>query len=969
MLKRSWVAVLSITLSSTCFAQSTPVLENNATRLKWNQINTNNFRILFPQGFETKAQHVANMMEHMREPEATSLGAPPKKISILLQNQSSESNGFVTVAPRRSEFFTMPSQDYNFTGTNDWLTLLAAHEYRHMVQFQHSLRGFNRLAYYIFGQLGFGAMAFVSAPLWFWEGDAVVAETAFTGSGRGRIPNFDRVFRMNLLEGRTFNYHKQYLRSYKHQIPNHYVLGYHMVSYLRLKTENPEIWSSISKHAWNYSFVPFTFSNSIKKESGLFVTELYNEMATHLKEKWKADLEALELTKFESLSPRKNSSYTDYLYPQVRDNGSIVALKRGIGDIDQLVVLNNGEEKKIFVLGPLNDAGMLSSANGIVVWNEYRYDPRWRMKTHSVILSYDINAKTKRVISKNSRYAAAAISPDALLVATIETDESYQTSLVVLDAQSGEVVKKFENEENAFISMPSWSQDGAYIVCLKTVNGIRSIVKIEINSSVEQELLNLNQENAGNPVLFEHFLFYNSPYSGIDNIYAFNLNTKKTYQVTSSKYGAYNVSIDRNGETIYYSDQSRDGLNIVKAPFLPATWKLIDGLSKQPAPIYQQLAEQEGHENLFENTPSEEYPVKKYNKMKGMINPHTWGPYTNSGFNTLDIGILSKDILSTTEIGAGAKITVDERNPLWYVNASYQGFYPIIDLEISKGDREVNEGLLPGFSQDLIFNWSETTVEGGLRIPWIFTQSKFNTRFTLGNAMGKTDVTDFVNSIDGGGRFIPVDSTSAYFFRTYTDNGNLFYNRFSVDFSNLLNRSRRDIFPAWGQTFRLENSNSIGQSDFSGKNFSFITSLFFPGFAKHHSINGYWGYQQTLIENKIENYYFRNRLPVPRGHSVRRFANMYTMSANYTLPLWYPDIALGPIVNFQRLRANLFFDYGFGETKLTNSSQVYTSIGGELKIDINVLRLLQQFNLGVRYSYPVETGVGQFEFIIGNLGF
>ncbi|NJN43236.1 MAG: hypothetical protein HC811_14425 [Flammeovirgaceae bacterium] len=350
---KKWIGFVGLILVFTVLtpAQSqNTILENNAASLKWNQINTGNFRIIFPKGFESKAQHVANMMEHAREPEAKSIGAPPRKISILLQNQTTISNGFVTVAPWRSEYFTMPSQDYNFLGTNDWLTLLSSHEYRHMVQFQHALRGFNRAVYYVFGQLGFGAMAFASAPLWFWEGDAVVAETAFTQSGRGRIPNFDMVFRMNLMEGRTFNYHKQYLRSYKHQIPSHYVLGYHMVSYLRRKTDNPEIWSSVSKRAWTNSFVPFTFSNAIKKESGLYVTELYNEMAEELKSKWKDDLDNTELSEFETVTQRSNSTYTDYKYAQSTHDG-IIALKSGIGDIERFVLLKDGLETKVFTPG------------------------------------------------------------------------------------------------------------------------------------------------------------------------------------------------------------------------------------------------------------------------------------------------------------------------------------------------------------------------------------------------------------------------------------------------------------------------------------------------------------------------------------------------------------------------------------------------------------------------------------------
>jgi hypothetical protein len=146
------------------------------------------------------------------------MGARPRKISIILQNQSSVSNGFVTLTPRRSEFYTMPPQDYNFLGTNDWLDQLAAHEYRHVVQYQQANSGFNRALYYAFGPATLAAMASTSVPKWLWEGDAVATETAFTHSGRGRIPNFGLLLRTNLQEGRVFNYNKQYLRSYKHNI-------------------------------------------------------------------------------------------------------------------------------------------------------------------------------------------------------------------------------------------------------------------------------------------------------------------------------------------------------------------------------------------------------------------------------------------------------------------------------------------------------------------------------------------------------------------------------------------------------------------------------------------------------------------------------------------------------------------------------------------------------------------------------
>src|SRR5688500_3346326 len=87
------------------------VLENNPTSLKWHQVNTKNFRVLFPKGFDQQAQRVANTLEHIHKAESRTLGSYPRRISVILQNQSSESNGFVTILPRRSEFYTMPPQD------------------------------------------------------------------------------------------------------------------------------------------------------------------------------------------------------------------------------------------------------------------------------------------------------------------------------------------------------------------------------------------------------------------------------------------------------------------------------------------------------------------------------------------------------------------------------------------------------------------------------------------------------------------------------------------------------------------------------------------------------------------------------------------------------------------------------------------------------------------------------------------
>ena len=985
------------------FAQETEVFSTNPPSIRWYQLNTPNFKVLYPQGFDFQAQRMANTLEQVHAPEAVSLGRRPKKISVILQNQTAVSNGFVSLAPRRSEFYTMPSQDNQFVGNNDWLNLLASHEYRHIVQFQNSITGFNKVVYTLFGQQFLAGLDFAAVPNWFWEGDAVATETAFTHSGRGRIPNFDLLFRTNLLEGRNFNYNKQYLRSYKHNIPNHYVLGYEMVSYLRKKTGNAHIWGDITQQAWSLPFIPFTFSTAIKRKSGLYVKDLYNEMATDRKKQWTEELGQLTLTPYEKVMERKTTSYTDYKYPQPLEDGSILVQKSGIGDIVQLTRIKNGKEIKGFVNGQVNDAGMLSASNQRVVWNEYRYDPRWQIKNYSIIKAFDFGSNTSKLVSKKSKYNAAALSADGYKVATVETDTDYKTQLLVLDYFSGAIVKEFANPSNDFISMPRFTADALSIIALKTTHQGKCIVKFDIESETQTELTSISDENIGYPVPFKNYIFYNSPYSGIDNIYVLDTTTGNRYQVSCSKYGAYYPAISPDGQTMYYNEQTRDGLDVVKIPFNPSSWVPLEKAIVASKGNYQHLVEQEGRPTLLDSIPTIRYESKRYHRASGMINPHSWGPYFVNSLTNLQFGVSSQDILSTTSINAGYLYDFNERVGAWKTTASYQGFFPIIDVSVSYADRKLNEGDLtiqkfvgkkPNYSltsnntQNLTLTWKEKNAEVGLRVPLNLTTSKYISSLSVANYVGTTQVSQFSNTINNE-RIIPTvyvnDSIrSLYYIGDQLTKGSLWYNHFSFSATRFLKQSRRDIFSKWGQAIYLNAYGTPFGGNYSGSLFSFYGLGLFPGLFKHHSIWGYWGVQTTQIDNlyyankagtaiaENYNYQFKNQLPLPRGGlGISRFATFYSMSGNYTLPVWYPDFSFGPLLNLQRIRANGFFDYGFGQGTLNSpsNSQTYMSTGIEVKADINVMRFLPQFNVGFRYSMGIKPSTTLFEVLIGNINF
>jgi hypothetical protein len=636
----------------------------------------------------------------------------------------------------------------------------------------------------------------------------------------------------------------------------------------------------------------------------------------------------------------------------------VVAMKTGIGDISQFVILNKNEQK-IFVPGFINDSGMISVQGSIIVWNEYGYDPRWNVRNYSLIKAYDIEKKKLLVIGgKKSRYTSAAISPDGSKIAAIKTGTDYKTQMVVLSFPDGRVLNEFNNPENNFYSMPRWSDDGNRIVSLKTTSAGRTIIVVDFQTGVEKEVMPTNQENVGYPLLYKDYVLFNSPVTGIDNIYALDLKTGDRFQITSSKYGAYNPGISIDGKTIYYNDQSKDGLDAVQIPFDPFTWKRFE--KRQPeSGSYQHLVEQEGNPDLFRNIPQPDLSVTDFSKVSGIVNPYTWGFYVNNSLTEGNIGVTSQDLLSTLRIEAGYNFNISERTSSFQAGVSYQAFYPIIDVKASLAKRSVNED---AGADRVNFQWNEKTIEAGLRVPLVTTSSRFAGNVSFGNSVGLTSVSEFHNNFDNGGRIV-----NGYFFNEYADDGNLVYNNLSVTGQRLLKRSRRDINSKWGQRLNVEYFSTPYGGHFDGRLFAITGYLYLPGLARHHSLWGYGSFQDSKIQNISNNYVFQNEVPIPRGIPIPRFPVFYSSSVNYTLPIWYPDISIGPLLNIQRLRANLFLDYAFGDYSSIGIARQYASTGVEAKVDLNIFRFLPQIDIGVRYSQGLKPVVSKFEVLIGTI--
>ena len=80
---------------------------------------------------------------------------------------------------------------------------------------------------------------------------------------------------------------------------------------------------------------------------------------------------------------------------------------------------------------------------------------------------------------------------------------------------------------------------------------------------------------------------------------------------------------------------------------------------------------------------------------------------------------------------------------------------------------------------------------------------------------------------------------------------------------------------------------------------------------------------------------------------------MWRTSANYHMPLVYPDWGLAGIVYFLRVRSNFFIDYSRLYSNSKSSSSSLSSTGVELFFDTKWWNQLP-VSFGIRYSYLLD---------------
>ncbi len=869
----------------------------------WRRLRTDEGNILYPAGYEARAQRIANLMAVIRDEHAGGVGEKHYRFDLVLQTPNLTVNGYVGLAPFRSEFFLTPPQQPNLLSMTDWADLLTVHEFRHVQQVSNQRRGWTKIGSWLFGQLAWAGMGSLAIPNWYMEGDAVVAETALTPSGRGRTPAFSATLRSILDEGRYYNYSRSRNNSLRRLIPDHYRYGYNTINYARERF-GEEVWRGVFQRASAYRGIVYPFTRQLRKATGLGTRKMYRAAID--------DLAARQDTFLNDRAPAVAGepigadprAVTDYHYPLLGPDGVLLALRSGYRDVPTLVAIDpdGGPDRKITPVG-IQREPYVDARGELATWMETRNHPRYTNQTYSDLIVYNLRTGEKRKLTTRGKLFSPSADPAGERIVAVERDIPADVSrLVVLDVNSGAVLTTID-PVGQDVALPKFSPDGGTVYYYDRGPTGTAIVSYALATNERAVLLAATYEPLGNlHVSAGGKLIYSSGRDGIDNAYQLDPATGEVGRLTDVRIGAEFPIVAADGG-LYYTEATPRGKRLRRL-------SSVIILPSRPAagnPYERPAAWVGSVQNLLGDVPQETYPSEDVHDNLSGLRLHSW---SFAGNNVAPgVSLVASNALNTLQASATALYNRNEERFIYGIAASYGGLYPVLTARAQFANRAYDrvafdESGLVALRQRL--DQLSLGLTAAVPLSWVAGEFSYAVVPSVGYdriAIGEA----------GAGAGLPANFSAA---------------RGRLGLQAIRRRARSQVHSRLGATANLAYSTTIGRR-MLGDYLNLDTRLWLPGLFKTHGTRVDFAYRSREL---LDPYQFIDNFQEVRGYSNRFTDRSFRMSFNYELPLLYPDFGLLGIWYLRRVRLNTFYDRGFF-TLVSDDRFELSSVGAELFFD------------------------------------
>ncbi|MFU8804862.1 MAG: TolB family protein, partial [Bradymonadaceae bacterium] len=542
--------------------------------LDYHTITTPNFYVHYYDGLEALAKRTAIAAEEAHAILSPLLDWQPRgRTHINVVDQLDTANGWANSQGRNQiAIYGMPPAADSVLGHyDDWLRILVYHEYVHTLHMDTN-PGIPQIVNYIVGKQAHPNQIL---PRWYVEGIATYFESARTGTGRVNSSLYWMWLRTAALQDRFFDLGQS--SGLPVQWPSGgaaYLYGGFFMDFVARR--HGENFIREFNHIYGARIVPFALNHTATRISGESFDEMWLEWTAEAQGKALAERVAVR-----ALGETPLHLLTDaggrHLFPRRRPGTGQMSLYRAPqnDEAGYSLVTPSGRLSPLFDFessaGPTSwspDGQSLYLSRATVTSGVYTYQDifRWDAETN----------RTEQLTSAD-RAREPAVSPDGKsLVHVRNRAGTMELVLRPLDDFDNEQVllggSDHDPEDDAHwqqISMPTWTPDGQGIVFSwwRLDLGRRDLWLLHLDRDGDDRLerLTASATHEMDPTFGpDGLLYFSSDLTGIFNIYAMDIETLESWQVSNVVTGAFSPAVSADGQWIYVSLYEANGFELAR---------------------------------------------------------------------------------------------------------------------------------------------------------------------------------------------------------------------------------------------------------------------------------------------------------------------------------------------------------------------------------------------------------------------
>lgn len=697
---RKTVLILTSVLALVCSQARAQLYTqgNEPGSLKWSQISTGTYRIVYPAGMDSLAMAYAVCLESYADKVSLSSGYRPNQsysrpMPVILHPYVALANGMVTWSPRRMELFTVPDATAPLPGPNE--RQLVSHESRHVAQMQFGAAQPYRWLKVVSGELWAGAMSALYPGQTFMEGDAVAAETELSRFGRGHTSHFLNYYDIAFSEGDYRDYWKWSRGSIKNYTPDQYRAGYFLIAGIRSAYNDPLFTARYFNNVNSGWPLPlFNLQRTIRQASEKNLKDTFRELEEIRRAEWE---EAAEVRKpfmeMHRLTPIPGR-YTALRELTVTDSSGLVAVLSGLDRVSEIVRIGrDGKARRLSYCSSSASGFTYSDTLRRLYWNEIIRDPRWELKSSSAIRYLDADGKTATLTKGYCRYYNP--QADGRNIAAAEYPAEGGCRIVILDALDGNVKSRTALPDSMQAVQFCW-MDGRLFFSAVTPEGCG------IFDSGLNPVLKPRHSTVSDLFCKDGRIYFTADRNGSRELYSIQPGGAVS-QHTSSRFGGTFYRFE--GDSLYFLSGSSKDYALYSTPVADLPAREVEFGELVFDRMSTDLNSQADSLEYKETTPVIGAP-ENYSKAAHLFHFHSWLPIYFKYDGVADLSMES--LRSMAGLGVSAMFQNDLStmqgmlgysawNPAtgwrnsFHGNFTYSGWYPVIEARFDVNDSDAFE--------------------------------------------------------------------------------------------------------------------------------------------------------------------------------------------------------------------------------------------------------------------------------------